>query len=93
VLIAAASKRTSRINLGPLVYLLPLYEPLRLFEVICMLDSLSKGSFMLGIGRGVSPLELKLFNVAAKKSPAIYAESLECLMRAFKNDSLDFQGE
>lgn len=93
VLIAAASQRTRRIKLGPLVYLLPLYEPLRLFEEICMLDSLSQGRFMLGIGRGVSPLELKLFNVDAKKSPAMYAESLECLMRAFQNDTLDFQGE
>lgn len=93
MLIAAASQRTTRIKLGPLVYLLPLYEPLRLYEEICMLDSLSKGRFMLGVGRGVSPLELKFFNVDSKEAQSIYTEALECLMRAFKNDTLDFQGD
>ena len=30
--LAAATQRTKRIRLGPLVYLLPLYDPLRLIE-------------------------------------------------------------
>src|SRR5919202_1710705 len=37
--LAAAAQRTRRIRLGPLVYLLPLYEPLRLIEEVCMLDA------------------------------------------------------
>ena len=34
VLLAAAIQRTRRIRLGPLVYILPLYTPLRLIEEI-----------------------------------------------------------
>ena len=34
---------TKLYEIGPLVYLLPLYSPLRLAEEICMLDHLSKG--------------------------------------------------
>src|SRR5262249_45678032 len=45
----AAAQRTRRIRLGPLVYLLPLYNPLRLIEEICMLDHLSDGRLELGI--------------------------------------------
>ena len=41
--LTAAAQRTRRIRLGPLVYLLPLYNPLRLIEEVCMLDHLSGG--------------------------------------------------
>src|SRR5438132_2929835 len=59
--LAAAAQRTRRIRLGPLVYLLPLYEPLRLLEEICMLDHLSRGRLEIGVGRGVSPYEVSYF--------------------------------
>src|SRR4051794_6269144 len=41
--LAAVAERTSRLRLGPLSYVIPLYEPLRLLEEICMLDQLSGG--------------------------------------------------
>ncbi|MGV7123119.1 LLM class flavin-dependent oxidoreductase [Sphingopyxis sp. 550A] len=93
ILLSAVAQRTSRLKLGPLVYLLPLYEPLRLIEEVAMLDSMSSGRFMLGVGRGVSPLELKFFNVDAAKSQAMYIEALECMMRGFRDDTLNFEGE
>src|SRR6476620_2719977 len=41
VFLAAAARETQRIRLGTLLYLLPLYHPLRLFEELCMHDHLS----------------------------------------------------
>jgi alkanesulfonate monooxygenase SsuD/methylene tetrahydromethanopterin reductase-like flavin-dependent oxidoreductase (luciferase family) len=35
--LSAAAQRTRRIRLGPLVYLLPLYNPRRLIEEVSML--------------------------------------------------------
>jgi alkanesulfonate monooxygenase SsuD/methylene tetrahydromethanopterin reductase-like flavin-dependent oxidoreductase (luciferase family) len=61
--LAAATQRTKRIRLGPLVYLLPLYDPLRLIEEVCMLDQLCEGRLELGVGRGVTPYELRYFGV------------------------------
>src|ERR1700759_4474324 len=61
--LTAAAQRTRRIRLGPLVYLLPLYNPLRLIEEVCMLDQISGGRLELGVGRGVTPYELKYFGV------------------------------
>src|SRR5215510_1308487 len=43
VFLAAAARETRRIRLGTLLYLLPLYHPLRLLEELCMLDHLSDG--------------------------------------------------
>jgi len=49
LLLAAASQRTSRIRLGTLVTLLPLYNPLRLIEEVGVLDMLSGGRLELGM--------------------------------------------
>ena len=57
VFLAAAARETKRIRLGTLLYLLPLYNPLRLIEELCMLDHLSKGRLDIGVGTGVSPYE------------------------------------
>jgi len=66
--LTAAAQRTRRIRLGPLVYLLPLYDPLRLIEEVAMLDQLSGGRLELGVGRGVSPYELRNFGVDPENS-------------------------
>src|SRR5438552_5611285 len=49
VWMAALSQRTEKLRLCPLVYLLPTYNPARLYEEICMLDHLSGGRLGLGI--------------------------------------------
>ena len=55
IFLAAATQRTRRIRLGPCVYCVPLYDPLRLIEEVCMLDHLSHGRFDFGVGRGIVP--------------------------------------
>ena len=40
VFLAAIAQRTKRLRFGPLVYALPLHNPLRLLEEICMVDQL-----------------------------------------------------
>src|SRR5258708_36894933 len=55
VFLAAAAQRTRRIRLGPLVFLLPLYSPLRLLGEICMLDHLSGGRLPPRAGPRVRP--------------------------------------
>ncbi len=44
VLLAAMAQRTTRLKFGPLVYLLPIYHPLRLIEEVAMLDSALEGA-------------------------------------------------
>lgn len=40
IFLSAVAARTQRIHMGPLVFLLPLYNPLRLVQEICMLDQI-----------------------------------------------------
>src|SRR3954447_15966498 len=61
IFLAAAARETRRIRLGTLLYLLPLYHPMRLLEELCMLDQLSGGRLDIGIGRGISPHEFEAF--------------------------------
>jgi alkanesulfonate monooxygenase SsuD/methylene tetrahydromethanopterin reductase-like flavin-dependent oxidoreductase (luciferase family) len=93
VYLAAVARATSRIRLGPLVYLLPLISPLRLIEEICMLDALSRGRFDLGVGRGVSPFELNFHNVDPETSRAVFMEALEAVLAGLTRERLTFKGE
>ena len=92
VFLASAIQRTRTIRLGPLVYVLPLYHPLRLYEEICMLDHLSGGRLTVGVGRGGALIEHQRFGVDPALAPAMYQEAFAVLMRAFETDVLDFEG-
>ena len=93
ILFAAMSQRTRRILFGPLVYLLPIYEPLRLAEEVAMLDALSNGRFQIGAGRGVSPIELGFYGLDMAEQRGRYDETLEVLLKGLSSDRLDHQGE
>lgn len=92
IFLSALAQRTRRLRFGPLVYLLPLYNPLRLLVEVCMLDQLSGGRVELGVGRGVSPYELRYFGVDPEQSRAIFREALEVLRLGFTGRRLTFHG-
>jgi len=93
ILLAALSQRTHRILFGPLVYLLPIYHPLRLIEEVAMLDALSNGRFQLGVGRGVSSIELGFHGLDMAEQQARFDEALEVLLKGLSSDRLDHQGQ
>jgi alkanesulfonate monooxygenase SsuD/methylene tetrahydromethanopterin reductase-like flavin-dependent oxidoreductase (luciferase family) len=92
IFLAAATQRTRRIRLGPCVYCLPLYDPLRLIEEICMLDQLSRGRFDFGVGRGIVPYEMAYFNLHHLETEEIYREGLEVILQGLTSDVLDHRG-
>jgi len=92
VFLAAAAQRTTRIRLGALLFLLPLYHPLRLLEEFCMLDHLSNGRLDIGVGRGVSPYEFGSFGVSLEDSGKAFEEVLDILYKGFARERIDHQG-
>jgi alkanesulfonate monooxygenase SsuD/methylene tetrahydromethanopterin reductase-like flavin-dependent oxidoreductase (luciferase family) len=92
VYLGALARATKRMRLGPLVYLLPLYSPLRLIEEISMLDHLSNGRLEVGIGRGVSPFELKYHKVEHEDSREIFIDAYKCLSAGLTTDALSYSG-
>jgi len=93
IFLSAVAQRTRRIRLGPLVYILPLYNPLRLIDEIAMLDQMSGGRFELGVGRGTSPLEAAQFNSDHSVSARVYAEALDVILKGLTHSVLDHEGE
>lgn len=92
VYLSAIAQRTSTIRFGPLVYLLPLYHPLRLIEEIGMLDALSGGRLELGYGRGISPIEMGFYGVDMAEQQDLAAESFEVVMKGLTHDRLNHKG-
>jgi len=90
---AAVAQRTKRLRFGPLVYLLPLYHPLRLIEEICMLDHMSGGRLELGVGRGVSPIEVGFFGIDPANGSRQFPEALRVIKQGLTSEVLDFTGE
>ena len=93
VFLASAIQRTKKIKLGPLVYVLPLYHPLRLYEEICMLDHLSNGRFMVGVGRGGALIEHQRYGIEPTAASPLYHEAFAVLMKAFESEVIDFDGQ
>jgi alkanesulfonate monooxygenase SsuD/methylene tetrahydromethanopterin reductase-like flavin-dependent oxidoreductase (luciferase family) len=93
VYLGAIARATKRMRLGPLVYLLPLYSPLRLIEEISMLDHLSRGRLDVGVGRGVSPFELKYHKIDHDESRDIFVDAYECIRAGLQTDMLTYAGK
>ncbi len=92
VFLAAVSQRTTRLRFGPLVFLLPLYHPLRLIEEIGMLDALSGGRLELGYGRGISPIEMGFYGVPMDEQVERTAEAFEVVMKGLASERLKHHG-
>lgn len=92
VFLSAVAQRTKALRFGPLVYLLPLYHPVRLAEEIAMLDQMSQGRLEVGIGRGRSPIELMLYGIEAAQAQAVFDEAFAIMQIAFSQDRINFAG-
>lgn len=93
IFLAAVAQCTQKLRLGPMAFLLPLYDPLRLVEEVCMLDHLSGGRVELGISRGVSPHELACFGVDVAGTREIFTEALAVFRAGMTQDVLTYQGQ
>src|SRR3954468_9423815 len=92
VFMGAVARLTKKIKMGPLVYLLPVVPPLRMIDEICMLDHLTEGRAEIGVGRGVSPFELKYNKVDPEKSRDIFIDAYRCISKGLTTDLLTYKG-
>jgi alkanesulfonate monooxygenase SsuD/methylene tetrahydromethanopterin reductase-like flavin-dependent oxidoreductase (luciferase family) len=93
VFLTAVAQRTRQLRFGPMVYLLPLYHPLRLIDEICMLDQMSGGRLELGVGRGISPYEVGYYGVDPATGPERFAEALQVILKGLTEKRLDHAGK
>jgi len=93
LMLAAASRLTSAIRLGTLISILPLVPPMRMVEEAATLDQLSHGRLVLGVGRGVSPVETGFHGVPGDEAQPRFDEAFEILRLGLSADVVDFHGK
>ena len=88
-LLSAIFQRTRRLRAGALTFCLPWYHPYRFYSEVCMLDQLSNGRLELGVGRGVSPIESRIFGLTSiDQSRERYRETLDTFFAACATDTM-----
>lgn len=89
--LAAVASRTSRIKLGSTSYLLPIRHPLQAAEEVAVLDRLSDGRVILGIGRGFRNALFSAFNVPAAEKRKRFAKALTTMLTAWSGEAIAFE--
>jgi limonene 1,2-monooxygenase len=80
VFIATAAERTKHIRLGTGVSSLPYHHPLILADRMVLLDHLTRGRSMLGVGPGALPSDAYMMGIDPGKQRAMMEESLEAIL-------------
>ncbi len=84
--------RSETLQLGSMVVVLPWHDPLRVAEQVTMLDNLSNGRLILGLGRGLGRVEFEGFGVDMNHSRAIFVESAQMLLKGLEDGFCEFDG-
>jgi alkanesulfonate monooxygenase SsuD/methylene tetrahydromethanopterin reductase-like flavin-dependent oxidoreductase (luciferase family) len=90
---AAAARETKQIRLGSGVVVLPFHHPVRAAEQAAMVDCLSDGRLLLGVGRGYQPHEFAGFGQTLEESQRRYDQGLEVLVRCLQQDDLSYDAD
>ncbi|HTK64138.1 MAG TPA: LLM class flavin-dependent oxidoreductase [Pseudonocardia sp.] len=84
--------RTTRVRLGSMVIVLPWQEPTRIAEELAVLDNLSDGRLVLGLGRGLGKVEFDALRLDMGQSRELFTEYSEALIDAFDTGVIEHQG-
>jgi probable F420-dependent oxidoreductase len=90
--LAAVASRTRSVRLGTGVLLLPLYHPLMVAEEGAMVDVISGGRLILGVGAGYAPEEFAAFGHSLKERGSRLEESAALLHRLWTEDHVMHHG-
>jgi alkanesulfonate monooxygenase SsuD/methylene tetrahydromethanopterin reductase-like flavin-dependent oxidoreductase (luciferase family) len=81
--------RTKHVKLGSMVVVLPWHDPIRVAEGVSMLDHVSDGRFIFGIGRGLAPIEYDGFRIDQNEGRNLFVEHAELIMNALEKGYME----
>ena len=90
--LAAIASRTRRIRLGTGVLLLPLYHPVAVAEEGAMVDMISGGRLILGLGAGYAPEEFAAFGLTTRERGSRLEEGAALLRRLWTEEHVSHAG-
>jgi alkanesulfonate monooxygenase SsuD/methylene tetrahydromethanopterin reductase-like flavin-dependent oxidoreductase (luciferase family) len=85
--------RTSRVDFGTMVVVLPWHHPLHVATEISVLDNMLAGRrLILGLGRGAFRTEFEAFGIPIEESAARFRESVEIIRLAIERERFSYDG-
>jgi len=92
VLAATIAARTRTIKIASGIAMVGLQDPIRVAEQFAMLDQLSGGRVLFGIGRGFQKCEFDAFGRKLDDSRIAFEEAHEVIRRAWTEERFSFDG-
>ena len=86
VFMATAAERTRHIKLGTGVVSLSYHNPLWVAERIVLLDHLTRGRVMLGVGPGSLPTDAEMIGLAPGQTRDLMEDSFEVIMKLLRSE-------
>jgi len=86
VFIAVAAERTKHLRLGTGVSSLPYHHPFILADRMMLLDHLTRGRIMIGVGPGALPSDAFMMGIEVAKQRDMMEEALEAILALLQSD-------
>ena len=89
------AQHTNRIKFGCAFNVLPMWHPLRLAEDFAMVDVLTGGRIIFGVGRGYHTREVETFGAPmmdAELNRDLFEEQFEIIIKAFNQEKFTHRG-
>jgi limonene 1,2-monooxygenase len=83
IFLAIAAERTRHIKLGTGVVSLPYHNPMLVAERLALLDNLTRGRILFGVGPGALVTDALMFGVDPSRTRPMMDESLGVILRLF----------
>ena len=92
---AALATATSRIKIGFAVAQVSLHHPIRLAEQISLLDNITKGRIIAGLGRGTAynVYDYQGYDVPAEQAQERFEEAETIMLKAWSGEPVDHHGK
>ncbi len=91
--LACVGGQCKNVKLGTMVIVLPWNDPMRVAEKVSMLDCMSDGRVILGVGRGLGRVEFEGFRVPMGESRDRFVESAEMILTGLENGYCEYNGK
>jgi len=85
--------KSDKLLLGSMVIVLPWHDPMRVAEEVSMLDNMSNGRMILGIGRGLGRVEFEGFGRDQNDSREYFTESAQMILEGLETGVCEFNGK
>src|SRR5437588_1390090 len=85
--------RTKNVKLGSMVVVLPWHDPIRVAEQVSVVDHMSNGRMILGLGRGLARIEFEGFRIPMDESRPRFVEYAQMILQGLEQGYCEFNGK